>query len=481
MSSKMSTSDVILIEDNMLQGRLICENVESDADKSDNITTAVRELVAQRMTLVPVVWRSPETSLEDDIDCHTVDGALPAWSVALKVQTLLAFNVDTMWVVGGANIYQAFIGIADVITLTRVNAVVFKGDSTVKFPFITGDYEIASVGDLQVHADTQGWEAGAPHLFHHRTVEYTRIAKQNAREGEEAYMALLNEVMTEGALRSDRTGTGTLSVFARQLRFDISKSVPVLTTKNVAWKAVIKELLWFMKGHTDSAELSAQGVHIWKGNSSRSFLNSRGLVHLPEGDIGAGYGFQWRHFGATYKTCHDDYGGEGVDQLAEVIRLLKTDPTSRRIFMSAWNPAAMKDMALPPCHVSAQFFVDDNAASLGEGGTPKRRLSCHMYQRSVDCFLGLPFNIFSYTVLTYILAAWCDMDPHELIISTGDTHIYSNHVEQVRAQLSRKPLAKPVLIVNERVKNKRIHELELDDFELVEYQHHPKISAVMSV
>lgn len=290
---------------------------------------------------------------------------------------------------------------------------------------------------------------------------------------ETPYINLVRSILNHGESRTDRTGTGTLSIFAHQLRFDISESVPLLTTKFVPWKSCIQELLWFLKGKTDSRELEAAGVNIWKGNTRREFLDQRGLTHLPEGDIGAGYGFQWRHFGAEYQTCESDYTGAGYDQISEVIRQLKEDPTSRRILFSAWNPAALNQMALPPCHVLCQFYVSS--------GTKKPRLSCHMYQRSQDVFLGAPFNIFSYTALTYLLAKMCDMVPHELIISTGDTHIYKDHLEQMKEQMRRMPLTAPVLRVSDTVATKSIDDVTLDDFSVEGYFYHPRLYGKMSV
>lgn len=295
------------------------------------------------------------------------------------------------------------------------------------------------------------------------------------------YINLIQDILRNGTTRDDRTGTGTISVFGRQIRFDISESIPLLTTKLVGWKSVLKELLWFLKGQTDSTILKNQGVGIWSGNTSREFLDSRGLHDLPIGDIGAGYGFQWRHFGADYVDCHTDYSNnnnntnQGVDQIQTILHQLKTDPMSRRIFMSAWNPAALDRMALPPCHVSAQFYVSVDKV------TNQQYLSCHMYQRSVDVFLGLPFNIMSYATLTYILASMTGMKPKELIISTGDTHIYKDHLTQVETQLERSPTPSPVLLVNPGITNKKIEDIQLDDFDVIGYFHYPILSGKMSV
>lgn len=294
---------------------------------------------------------------------------------------------------------------------------------------------------------------------------------------ERVYLDLLKRVMHMGSEREDRTGTGTISIFGDQVQFDISTHIPILTTKNVPWRLVIEELLWFMRGDTDSKILESKNVNIWKGNTTREFLDNRGLSHLPEGDIGCGYGFQWRHFGGDYKDCKTYYGLDvGYDQLANVIHQLKTDPFSRRIMMSAWNPKDMHKMALPPCHNQVQFYVTVNAV------TQEKQLSCHMYQRSVDTFLGFPWNILSYSVMTYILATMCDMKPHRLVISTGDTHIYKDHIAQVREQLyKRTPLPWPKLYVSPSVRDKSIDDITIDDFQVFGYFSHPSIKAKMSV
>lgn len=291
---------------------------------------------------------------------------------------------------------------------------------------------------------------------------------------EYTYLNLLQKVLETGKMREDRTGTGTLSIFGEQMRFDISDSIPVLTTKFIPWKSCIKELLWFLKGQTDVSILQSQGVKIWDGNSSREFLDNRGLQHLPEGDIGAGYGFNWRHFGATYKTCKDNYTNQGFDQIKFIINELKTNPFSRRLYMTAWDPSKLDEMALPPCHLSAQFYVDVDEYN-------NKYLSCQMYQRSVDTFLGCPWNIMSYAVLTHIFAKICDMKPKELIMCLGDTHIYTNHIEQVKEQITRKPYPFPRLVLNDNIKHKTIDEICIEDFELIDYQYHPSIKAVMAI
>lgn len=291
---------------------------------------------------------------------------------------------------------------------------------------------------------------------------------------EHVFLNLMKRVLENGKLRDDRTGTGTISVFGEQMRFDISESLPVLTTKFVPWKSCIKELLWFLKGQTDVTLLQKDGVKIWDGNTSREFLDQRGLAHLPEWDLGEGYGYQWRHFGAEYKTCKDDYTNQGFDQIKFIINELKTNPFSRRMYMTSWNASRLHNMALPPCHLSAQFYVD-----IDDDGV--KHLSCQMYQRSVDTFLGCPWNIMSYATLTYILATICDMKPKELIMCLGDTHIYSTHIEQVKEQMSRTPYPFPKLIVNQDIKKKDLEDITMDDFKLVDYKYHPAIKAKMAV
>ncbi|XP_008468587.2 thymidylate synthase [Diaphorina citri] len=210
---------------------------------------------------------------------------------------------------------------------------------------------------------------------------------------EQQYLHLLDKIIKTGHKKSDRTGVGTLSLFGAQMRFDLTNGTfPLLTTKRVFWKGVVEELLWFIKGSTNAKELSDKGVKIWDPNSTREYLDSIGLVDRKEGDLGPVYGFQWRHYGAEYKDMFTDYTDQGIDQLQNIINTIKTNPNDRRIIMCAWNPIDMPKMALPPCHCLAQFYVADG------------KLSCQLYQRSADMGLGVPFNIASYSLLTYMIA-----------------------------------------------------------------------------
>lgn len=288
------------------------------------------------------------------------------------------------------------------------------------------------------------------------------------------YLDLCKRIIEEGEFRPDRTGTGTYSIFAPpQLRFNLrDNAFPLLTTKRVFTKGIILELLWFIAGCTDGKKLSEQGVKIWEGNGSREYLDSIGLTGRREGDLGPIYGFQWRHFGARYKTCDDDYTGQGVDQLQNVIDKLKTNPYDRRIIMSAWNPADFALMALPPCHIFSQFYVN-----FPKNGKPQ--LSCLLYQRSCDMGLGVPFNIASYALLTIMIAHICDMEPGEFIHTLGDAHVYKDHVDALKEQISRTPRAFPKLFIKRKVES--IDDFKYDDFEIVDYHPHPKIQMKMSV
>ncbi|XP_071730005.1 bifunctional dihydrofolate reductase-thymidylate synthase 1-like [Rutidosis leptorrhynchoides] len=281
------------------------------------------------------------------------------------------------------------------------------------------------------------------------------------------YLKLVDDIIYNGALKGDRTGTGTLSKFGCQMRFNLRKSFPLLTTKKVFWRGVVEELLWFISGSTSAKVLQDKGIHIWDGNASRNYLDSIGLVDREEGDLGPVYGFQWRHFGARYTNMHADYTGQGFDQLLDVIDKIKNNPDDRRIILSAWNPSDLKQMALPPCHMFAQFYVNQ-----GE-------LSCQMYQRSADMGLGVPFNIASYALLTCMIAHVCDLVPGDFVHVLGDAHVYSTHVRPLQDQLQKLPKPFPILKINSEKKD--IDAFVSEDFKLVGYDPHQKIEMKMAV
>ncbi|WP_435354620.1 thymidylate synthase [Emticicia sp. SJ17W-69] len=261
------------------------------------------------------------------------------------------------------------------------------------------------------------------------------------------YHDLLNHILKNGTKKTDRTGTGTISVFGYQMRFNLQEGFPLVTTKKVHTKSIIHELLWFIKGETNTAYLKEHGVSIWDEWADEN------------GDLGPVYGKQWRSW--------EGPNGQVIDQLKEVLNQLKKSPDSRRIIVSAWNVGELSQMALMPCHAFFQFYVADN------------KLSCQLYQRSADVFLGVPFNIASYALFTMMVAQECGLEAHEFIWTGGDTHIYSNHLEQVELQLSREPRKLPKMLINPEVKS--IFDFKFEDFKLQEYDPYPGIKAPVAV
>ena len=261
------------------------------------------------------------------------------------------------------------------------------------------------------------------------------------------YLGLMQDILESGTHKSDRTGTGTLSVFGRQLRFDLAKGFPLVTTKKLHLRSIIYELLWFLNGDTNIKYLNDNGVSIWNEWADKN------------GELGPVYGHQWRSWPAP--------DGRHIDQITQVLEQIKAKPDSRRHIVSAWNPAEVDKMALPPCHALFQFYVADG------------KLSCQLYQRSADYFLGVPFNIASYALLTHMFAQQCDLEPGEFVWTGGDVHIYSNHIEQANLQLSRAPYPQPSLLIKRRPKD--IFSYQFEDFEIVNYQAHPSIKAPIAV
>lgn len=309
------------------------------------------------------------------------------------------------------------------------------------------------------------------------------------------YLNLLKQIMEDGHQKNDRTGVGTKSIFGAQMRFKLTNSFPLFTTKKVFFKGIQEELFWFINGFTDSKLLEQKGVNIWKGNSSREFLdNHTPPLKYPEGEVGPVYGYQWRNWNGLYEASgmSSEFSVEeteegfryapsdaaytikkemdGLDQLAKVVERIKKNPDDRRLIVSAWNPEQIDKMALPPCHVMYQFYVADS------------KLSCHIYQRSADMGLGVPFNIASYALLTYIIAEICDLNRGDLIWSAGDTHIYNNHFDQCREQMTREPRPFPTLSFNRRLyRLEDIVSSKADDFTLNGYDPHPPIKMDMAI
>ncbi|ETL93566.1 thymidylate synthase [Phytophthora nicotianae P10297] len=398
-------------------------------------------------------------------------GVATSFREALELVQQQGDRVDQVFVIGGGAVYteaMSYPGCAKV-HFTRVKGQ-FECDAFFPLEQLKQNFKVTEESDIKEENGVQfqfiEWERKPDEV---KRVELTSLLDNTAPHEEMQYLDLIRKILTHGAKREDRTGTGTLSVFGAQMRFSLRNNVfPLLTTKRVFWRGVAEELLWFISGDTSAHTLQQKDIHIWDGNGSREYLDSRGLQDREVGDLGPVYGFQWRHFGAKYTDMHADYTGQGVDQLAEVIHKLRTNPTDRRIVLSAWNPADLNEMALPPCHMFCQFYVAN-----GE-------LSCQMYQRSADMGLGVPFNIASYALLTRLVAQVTGLKPGEFIHVIGDAHVYLNHVEPLQKQLTRTPRPFPTLLVNpEKVTS--IDDFTFADFEVLDYRPHGTIKMTMSV
>ena len=299
------------------------------------------------------------------------------------------------------------------------------------------------------------------------------------------YVNLIKEILATGSPQIDRTQVGTLSLFGRSMRFDLSLGFPLFTTKHTFFKGVKEELLWFLSGSTNAKDLAKKGVHIWDDNGSREFLDKRGLSHYEEMELGPVYGYQWRHFGARYP---DKFGG--IDQIRQIIDEIRTNPASRRLIVSAWNPVDLEKMALPPCHVLFQFSIDrpegesiepqNSADSIGKSGPASgARLSLQLYQRSADLGLGVPFNVASYALLLSMVAQVCNLIPGELIIVFGNAHIYQNHIIGLQELILRNPMKFCRLVLNPAITD--IDHFRSEDISVEDYRAHPAIKLKMAV
>jgi len=363
--------------------------------------------------------------------------------------------IETSYVIGGKTIYEQFLKeeLVDEIYMNRVD---YNFNCDIKVNIDLKDYKLLTNDDIKTE---EGYDLEMKH--------YKYVNKE-----ENNYLKLMRELLEEGNDKDDRTNTGTFSSFGNCLKYDISNNkLPLLTTKFVPFRFITEELLWFLSGSTDSTKLQEKKIRIWEGNTTREFLDNRGLNHMPVGDIGAGYSHQLRHFGAEYNTCKDDYTGKGFDQLKYVVDLIKNNPDSRRILFSYWNPSQLKDMSLPCCHILYQFYVDKK----------NKTISCCLFQRSSDYFLANNYNAVSAILLTHILGSLCDYKPKEFIHFIGDTHIYKNHVEQCKEQMKREPTRFPKIYLNKEVKSlEDILELKYEDFELVNYNYKKALRGKMN-
>ena len=290
----------------------------------------------------------------------------------------------------------------------------------------------------------------------------------NCRHDENQYLNLIKDILDENQEFIGRNGK-TLAVFGSAMHFSLeNQTIPLLTTKKLAWKTCLRELLWFIKGDTSNKRLRSQNVNIWNQNGTRDFLDSRGLYNNDEDDLGPIYGFQWRHFNAKYNNCDSDYKNQGIDQLQEIITQLKDKSmrNSRRLIMTAWNPCQINEMALPPCHILCQFNITD-----------ENKLSCSLYQRSGDVGLGVPFNIASYSFLTHLIAKHCGLEAYEFVYYLGNAHIYDDHIDGLKDQLTRNVNEFPKL--NIKKLNEKIEDYCLEDFEISNYNYNDSIKLNM--
>ena len=365
-------------------------------------------------------------------------------------------KIESTYVIGGTSVYKQFLD-NDLVSDVYFTEIDKDYQCDVFMPELDND-------KFKLISSKEDSENDVNMKFNH--YQYHNKEEQN-------YLDLMKEIIDNGVPSGDRTGTGTNSLFGRMLKYDIRDGkLPLLTSKRTFIRGIIEEMLFFVSGNTDCTKLQEKGIHIWDGNTTREFLDNRGLNHLPVGDMGAGYGFQWKHFGAEYKDCKTDYTDQGYDQIQNAINLIKNNPQSRRILISGWNPADLYKMALPPCHVVYQFYVN----------VDKKELSCLLYQRSSDYFLAANYNSTGAIILTHMLAHICGLKTGEFTHFLGDTHVYSNHIEQCKTQMERSTMPFPKLVVNPSNREiKDITDFRYEDFKVVNYYPHPTIKADMAV
>lgn len=429
--------------------------IPDDLKRFSNITKDSTVIMGRK------TWESlPNKPLENRFNIVISSEPLIGYidAVSMNMYTVIEYienyKKDNIFIIGGEEIYKKFMKYADYIYAT----VVYNDIACDRY-FPISDFHLYNL-----------IEYSEIKTYNEYKYQYLTYRKYNNEHGEYEYLNLLNKILGIKKIRQDRTEVGTYSTFGHSMTFDISNSVPFLTTKFLPIKTILKELIFFMKGQTDNNILKEQGVNIWTPNTTREFLDNRSLSHYKEGDMGPMYGVSFRSFGCKYEGCDKNYLGKGYDQLAEIVKSIKEDPYSRRHIMTTFNPAEVENSVLAPCHgISIQFYVENNL------------LSCSVYNRSQDVFLGMPFNIAMYSILTYVIAKKCNLKPNKLIVFTGDTHIYSNHIMQVNTQLNRDPLPFPILKVSDSIINKNFEHIDINDFEIYGYLYHPSIKADMAV
>lgn len=401
------------------------------------------------------------------------------------------------FIIGGAQIYQWALHNLDIQTSYITEVFLNEKKNMDSFDTFFPKYDPNNWGGLSVtsvepirshimtHSNTSAASTtSATKTVYYRFIRYSKLddpeTQQEVKDtlySEYQYLDIMRKIMLEGLDRPDRTGTGTLSIFGTQQKYDLSKEFPMTTTKRISLRWIFEELMLYITGRTDNKILQKKGIHIWDGNTSREFLDKRGLQHYPEGDMGETYGFNMRHYGGDYQGCDKEYvvGQDGYDQLGNVLHLIRTDPTSRRMIINLWNPATGNRAALPSCLMMYQFYVD----------TVHHRLDCQIYIRSSDYFLANSWNACTGALLVHLICGMegIDLTPGTLTVVTGDTHLYKTHLEQVATNLERQPYLRPQLFVTPHDGRKILdmRQWQFDDLRLVGYRAYPSIPAPMAV
>lgn len=403
----------------------------------------------------------PRKSLPDRIiyvvSSKEIEGVRTGGSVPGSLKSIREeFGNVNIFICGGSRVYREAMDLIDEFHVTRVFSDGGEADAYFPYEDFKKSFKMSSHGEILES------KSGVRYCM---SVHKRELCEQSY---EEQYRRIATKLVMEGVRREDRTGVGTRSLFGKSMSFDLRRGFPLLTSKRVFWRGVVEELLWFVRGWTDSKELEDRGVGIWKGNTTREFLDKRGLTDYEVGDIGPGYGFQWRHWGAEYNGCSENYDSQGIDQLRNLVDGINSSPHDRRHVVSAWNVSDMPRCALPPCHMFFQVYVD--------GGF----LDMTMYQRSADWFLGVPFNMASYALLLSMLASVTNKTPRRLTMMFGDMHIYENHLDSVVDQMCNPTHLPPRLVIKEWSR-RYVDEFSATDFELLDYKYSKVISAPMAV
>ena len=435
---------------------------ESIPEKHRPLKNRINIIVSSKMSNIDL----PENtyvvkSLDEALNYSKYNGNITS-NISNKTKLNLDEIVENVFVIGGEGLYKEAINHEKIekLYITQIYSVY---ECNRFFPEIPNEFSLTSVSDFQE-------ENGI--YFRYLTYE-KNVSDENkwVNYEEMQYINMLEYILKNGLERCDRTGVGTISTFGKQFNYDLSKTFPLLTTKRMFVRAVFYELALYISGKTDNGILQDQRIHIWDGNTTRDFLDKRGLNQYPENDMGETYGFNFRHYGADYITCKENYSGKGFDQLKYVIDQIKNNPTSRRIIINLWNAATMHKAALPACLCMYQFYVD----------TKNKKLNLQIYIRSSDFFLANNWNTCTGAFLVHMICNLKDIDltPGELSVITGDTHLYINHIDAVKTNIERTPRTYPMLLIKEPKES--IEDYSWEDFKIIGYNPMPNISAPMAV